>query len=157
MFAKQENYLYSQLEHIRSKIDGIAVSTLLVEHGYEPPWELLTKLMKGLNEVDMSVWEQYPFSQDQLTLFQQVFDSTEVALNFYGTFRKLSIKAAAFNKVDVPIQSDLALGLAKDWLDMIEPVMKGDPTLLEVFLQIDNQRGQWNKGEKNLFPKQNII
>ncbi|MBD7937575.1 MULTISPECIES: MerR family transcriptional regulator [Cytobacillus] len=150
ILTKQETHLYSQLEEIQGRVDAVSTSKRLIAEGYTPPWELLSKIMKGLNKVDMSIWSTYPFSETQLTIFESIFDSQQQVFQFYHTFRKLAIKAASYKGAGVPVNSKLAIELAKEWLKMIEKVTKGKPEILNSFLQVDANRERWNKGEKDL-------
>ncbi|MFX3641538.1 MAG: MerR family transcriptional regulator [Candidatus Pristimantibacillus sp.] len=148
--SKQEGYLYSQLENIQGRIDTLAISQNLLDHGYSPPWELLARLIRDINAIDMSTWENYRFSKEQLSAFNHVFDSNQMVLNFYNTFRKLCLKAASYKGANVPAASDLASELAGEWLAMVEQVTEGNSGISDAFLQIDQQREKWNKGEREL-------
>lgn len=150
ILSKQEIYLYSQLEKIQGRIDAVTTSKQLIEEGYTPPWELLSKIMRDINKVDMSIWSNYPFSETQLTIFEDVFDSQQLVLNFYNTFRKISIKAVSYKGAGVPVNSSLAIELAEEWINMVEKVTKGEPEIINSFLQVDKHRERWNKGEKAL-------
>lgn len=150
ILSKQETYLYSQLEEIQGRIDAVTTSKQLIEEGYTPPWELLSKIMRDINKVDMSIWSNYPFSETQLTIFEDVFDSQQLVFNFYNTFRKISIKAVSYKGAGVPVNSSLAIELAEEWINMVEKVTKGKPEITNSFLQVDKNRERWNKGEKAL-------
>ncbi|GIN21983.1 MAG TPA: MerR family transcriptional regulator [Bacillus bacterium] len=150
ILSKQEIYLYSQLEKIQGRIDAVTTSKQLIEEGYTPPWELLSKIMRDINKVDISIWSNYPFSETQLTIFEDVFDSQQLVLNFYNTFRKISIKAVSYKGAGVPVNSSLAIELAEEWINMVEKVTKGEPEIINSFLQVDKHRERWNKGEKAL-------
>lgn len=150
ILSKQEIYLYSQLEEIQGRIDAVTTSKQLIEEGYTPPWELLSKIMRDINKVDMSIWSNYPFSETQLTIFEDVFDSQQLVFNFYNTFRKISIKAVSYKGAGVPVNSSLAIELAEEWINMVEKVTKGKPEITNSFLQVDKNRERWNKGEKAL-------
>lgn len=150
ILSKQEIYLYSQLEEIQGRIDAVTTSKQLIEEGYTPPWELLSKIMRDINKVDMSIWSNYPFSETQLTIFEDVFASQQLVFNFYNTFRKISIKAVSYKGAGVPVNSSLAIELAEEWINMVEKVTKGKPEITNSFLQVDKNRERWNKGEKAL-------
>lgn len=150
ILSKQETYLYSQLEEIQGRIDAVTTSKQLIEEGYTPPWELLSKIMRDINKVDMSIWSNYPFSETQLTIFEDVFDSQQLVFNFYNTFRKIAIKAVSYKGAGVPVNSSLAIELAEEWINMVEKVTKGKPEITNSFLQVDKNRERWNKGEKAL-------
>lgn len=150
ILSKQENYLYSQLEETQGKIDAVATSKRLIEEGYSPPWELLSKIMRNINKVDISIWGDYPFSETQLTIFEDVFDSQQHVFNFYNAFRKISIKAVSYKGAGVPVNSNLAIELAEEWINMVEKVTKGNSEITNSFLQVDKHRERWNKGEKDL-------
>ncbi|GIN98062.1 hypothetical protein J6TS1_39320 [Siminovitchia terrae] len=150
ILSKQEIYLYSQLEEIQGRIDAVTTSKQLIEEGYTPPWELLSKIMRDINKVDISIWSNYPFSETQLTIFEDVFDSQQLVFNFYNTFRKISIKAVSYKGAGVPVNSSLAIELAEEWINMVEKVTKGEPEIINSFLQVDKHRERWNKGEKAL-------
>ena len=53
-----------------------------MKEGYTVPWELLAHLMRSLNEVDMSAWKEYEFSEEDSRLFRKVFNSEQAALDF---------------------------------------------------------------------------
>lgn len=150
ILSKQEIYLYSQLEEIQGRIDAVTTSKQLIEEGYTPPWELLSKIMRDINKVDMSIWSNYPFSETQLTIFEDVFASQQLVFNFYNTFRKIAIKAVSYKGAGVPVNSSLAIELAEEWINMVEKVTKGKPEITNSFLQVDKHRERWNKGEKAL-------
>ncbi|MFS0615441.1 MerR family transcriptional regulator [Lederbergia ruris] len=150
ILSKQEIYLYSQLEGIQGRIDAVTTSKQLIEEGYTPPWELLSKIMRDINKVDMSIWSNYPFSETQLTIFEDVFASQQLVFNFYNTFRKIAIKAVSYKGAGVPVNSRLAIELAEEWINMVEKVTKGKPEITNSFLQVDKNRERWNKGEKAL-------
>lgn len=150
ILSKQEIYLYSQLEEIQGRIDAVTTSKQLIEEGYTPPWELLSKIMRDINKVDMSIWSNYPFSETQLTIFEDVFASQQLVFNFYNTFRKIAIKAVSYKGAGVPVNSSLAIELAEEWINMVEKVTKGKPEITNSFLQVDKNRERWNKGEKAL-------
>lgn len=146
----QESILYSQKESIQAKLDGLNVAKELMNEGYEAPWELLSYLMRSLNEVNMLTWKEYEFPEEDLRLFQKVFTSEEMALEFYNTFRKLSLQAAAYKASKVPIDSTSARSLANEWLEMVQRVTNGDEQILSAFLSVDKNREQWNTGERHL-------
>ncbi|GAB6928545.1 hypothetical protein JCM10914A_25280 [Paenibacillus sp. JCM 10914] len=146
----QESLLYSQKESIQAKLDGLHVAKELMREGYEVPWELLSHLMRSLNEVDMSAWKEYEFPEEDSRLFQKVFTSEQMVLDFYNTFRKISLQAAAYKASKVPIESTLAETLAKGWKGMVQTVTDGDEQVLAAFLSVDNNREQWNAGERHL-------
>lgn len=146
----QESVLYSQKESIQAKLDGLHVAKQLMREGYEVPWELLSHLMRSLDEVDMSTWKEYEFSDEDLRLFQEVFDSRQAVLDFYNTFRQISLRAAAYKASSVPIESELAKGLAKEWREMVWRATQGDERIVSAFLSVDHNRDQWNAGERRL-------
>lgn len=67
----QASVLYSQKESIQAKLDGLHVAKEMMKEGYNVPWELLALLMRSLNEVDMSAWKEYEFSEEDARLFQK--------------------------------------------------------------------------------------
>lgn len=150
ILQQQENVLYSQLESIQSKIDGVSVSQEMLTHGYQPPWDLLSKLMSSLNEVDVTHWTRYPFSENQKNQFDKVFESNHQALEFYNQFRKLLIKASAYQAAHVPVRSKLTKQLADDWMSMVQQVTNGNPEIEKAFLQVDQDRLNWDASEHQL-------
>lgn len=146
----QASVLYSQKESIQAKLDGLHVAKELMSEGYEVPWELLSHLMRSLDEVDMSTWREYEFSQEDLRLFQEVFDSGQAALDFYNRFRKISLQAAAYKASGVPVESELAKTLAKEWQGMVRHLTQGDERILSAFTSVDHNRDRWNAGERRL-------
>ncbi|CAM3477363.1 MULTISPECIES: MerR family transcriptional regulator [Paenibacillus] len=146
----QASVLYSQKESIQAKLDGLHVAKELMSEGYEVPWELLSHLMRSLDEVDMSTWGEYEYSEEDLRLFQEVFDSEQAALDFYNRFRKISLQAAAYNASGVPVESELARTLAKEWQGMVRHATQGDERILSAFTSVDHNRDRWNAGERRL-------
>lgn len=146
----QESVLYSQKESIQAKLDGLHVAKEMMKEGYNVPWELLAHLMRSLNEVDMSAWKEYEFSEEDLRLFQKVFNSEQAALDFYNTFRKISLQAAAYKASNVPIESRLARDLAQEWQRMVQHVTHSDERIHAAFLAVDRNRDRWNAGERQL-------
>lgn len=146
----QESVLYSQIESIQAKLDGLHVAKKMMKEGYEVPWELLSHLMRSLDEVNMLTWKEYEFPEEDSRLFQKVFTSERMALDFYNSFRKLSLQAAAYKASNVPIESTLAGSLAKEWHTMVHRVTNGDERILSAFLSVDKNRERWNTGERHL-------
>ncbi len=125
----------------------------LINKGYKTPWEVLSYLIRSLNDVNMLTWKEYKFSEKEAKIFQQVFTSETMALDFYNTFRKLSLRAAAYKASKVPIESSLARSLANDWHDMVRNVTEGNEEILTAFQSVDKNREQWNLGERHLIEK----
>ncbi len=98
----------------------------------------------------MSTWKEYKFREEDLEIFQKVFTSEQLALDFYNTFRKLCLHAAAYKASNVPIESTLAASLAEKWKAMIQKVTNGDEQILAAFLAVDKNREQWDYGERQL-------
>lgn len=146
----QEAVLYTQKESIQAKIDGLAVTKELIKEGYEAPWGLLSRLIRSLNEVDISTWKEYKFHEDEWEIFNKVFPSENMALDFYNSFRKICLQAAAYKASHVPIESDLGASLAKKWEMTILKVTNDDERILSAFLSVDNNREHWDMGEQHL-------
>ena len=120
----QASVLYSQKESVQAKLDGLHVAKEMMKEGYTVPWELLAHLMRSLNEVDMSAWKEYEFSEEDSRLFRKVFNSEQAALDF--TIRSEKYRASAYKASNVPIESRLARTLAEEWQRMVQRVTHGD-------------------------------
>src|SRR5690606_32484974 len=71
-------------------------------------------------------------------------------LDFYNEFRRIVLYAAAYHASNVPVESKLAQDLGHEWNAMVNSVTSEDPRVLDAFLRVDNNRNQWNQGERNL-------
>lgn len=149
----QSIMLRRQLEGIKAKLHGIEVSQKLRAAGYEIPWELLAGLMNVLEMDAIDHWSEYDFPEEDYAVFLEVFQTVEAALEFYNEFRRLTLYSAAYQASEVPIESDLAEELYKDWETMVASVTSDNAQAMEALLRVDNDRGEWSRGEQDLISK----
>lgn len=146
----QSILLHRQLESIKAKIHGIEVSQKLRSAGYEIPWEILSYLMNVLEVDQIDHWNNYEFPEEDFKILQDLFKTMEDMLDFYNEFRRIMLYAAAYQASKVPLESELAEELCKEWETMVSRVTSDDPQVMAVFLRVDNNRTQWSQAERDL-------
>jgi Predicted transcriptional regulators len=150
MLNTQSILLHRQLEGIKAKIHGIEVSNKLRSAGFEIPWELLAYLMNTLETDQIDHWSNYNFPEEDIKIFQDLFRTKNEMLDFYNEFRRIVLYAAAYHASQVPVESELAKELGREWNAMVSRVTSKDPRVMDAFLRVDNNRNKWNEGERNL-------
>lgn len=150
MLNTQSILLHRQLEGIKAKIHGIEVSNKLRSAGFEIPWELLAYLMNTLETDQIDHWSNYDFPEEDIKIFQDLFRTKNEMLDFYNEFRRIVLYAAAYHASQVPVESELAKELGREWNAMVSRVTSKDPRVMDAFLRVDNNRNKWNEGERNL-------
>lgn len=63
------------------------------------------------------------------------------------------MQAAAYKASKVPIESTLAESLANEWQEMVRKATNDDEQVLKAFQSVDQNREQWNAGERLLIKK----
>lgn len=153
VLSKQKTMLYSQIESLQNGMAAIEASEEIVSIGRTPPWSLLSAFMQSLHHVTLMDWQDYQYSDEQLQVFEKYLPTIEDILEFYRTWKRLSIKAAAFYAAAVPLSSPIARQLALDWQAMTEKVTGGVPENAEAFLDVDRNRDAWSEAERHLIEK----
>lgn len=153
LLSSQKIILYNQIDSIQNSIAAIEASQEIIEAGKTPPWTLLATFMQSLEKVDISMWADYEFSDTQIEIFSKHFHSLEDVIDFYNTWKRLSIKAAAFYEANIDPKEPIAQKLAAEWNEMIQKVTGGDIKHKQAFLAVDNNRTTWNPAEKELIEK----
>ena len=114
---------------------------------------LLAAFMQSLGTVDLSIWGNYEFSEEQTEAFQEHFQTLDDVMDFYNTWKRLSIKSAAFNEAGIEPAEAIAQTLAMEWTEMVRKVTGGNPEHEQAFLAVDQQRDVWNPAERELIEK----
>lgn len=153
LLSSQKIILYNQIDSIQNSIAAIEASQEIIEAGKTPPWALLTTFMQSLEKVDISMWADFEFSETQMDVFSKHFHSLEDVIDFYNTWKRLSIKAAAFHEANIDSKEPTAQRLAVEWDEMIKKVTGGNSEHKQAFLAVDNNRTMWNPAEKELIEK----
>ena len=120
LLSSQKIMLYNQIDSIQNSIAAIEASQEIIEAGKIPPWALLATFMQSLEKVDISMWADYEFSDTQMEVFSEHFQSFENVVEFYNTWKRLSIKAAAFYEAKIDPKELIAQKLATEWDQMIK-------------------------------------
>lgn len=149
----QKVLLYNQIYSIQNSIAAIEASQEIVSAGKTPPWALLATFMQSLGSVDLSVWSQYDFSEEQVEIISEHLPTLDDVIDFYNTWKRLSIKAAAFYAVGVKPEDSIAQGLAKEWVEMTRKATGGNVEYEWAYLSVDEQREAWNPAERELMEK----
>lgn len=150
MLAKQSILLQNKISCMQNSIAAIEACQEIVAAGKTPPWTLLTTFLQSLEKVDISYWENYEFSESQAVTFQEIFQSFDDIMEFYNTWKRLSIKAAAFYQAEIQPTEEIAQKLAKNWVEMTQKVTGGNEEYEQAFLDVDRDRSQWNPAERTL-------
>lgn len=153
LLSTQKIMLYNQIYSIQNSIAAIEASQEIIGAGKMPPWTLLATFMQSLGTVDLSIWGDYEFSDEQTEVFQERFQTMSDVMDFYNTWKRLSIKSAAFNEAGIKPDEAIAQTLAMEWTEMTQKVTGGNPEYEQAFLAVDNQREMWNPAERELIEK----
>lgn len=149
----QKFILYNQVYSIQNSIAAIEGCQEIIGAGKTPPWSLLATFMQSLSAVDVAEWGDYEFSDEQTEIFKEHMPSLDDVMDFYNTWKRLSIKAAAFHAAGVQPHEPIANALAKDWLDMADKATGGNEDHMGAYLKVDEQRDAWNPAERELIEK----
>ncbi|MGL6198798.1 MAG: hypothetical protein ACRC3H_07675 [Lachnospiraceae bacterium] len=109
--------------------------------------------MQSLADVDLSSWQSYEFTDEQKEVFDEYLPTLDDALEFYNTWKRLSIKAASYQEAGVSISSSITQKLASDWIAMEQEVTGGNEEHATAYLQVDQSRNTWSHAEKELMEK----
>lgn len=153
LLSAQQVLLYNQIHTIQNSIAAIEASQEIIDAGKTPPWTLLAAFMQSLGTVDLSAWSEYEFSEEQTDVFDEHFQTIDDAVDFYNTWKRLSIKAAAFCDAGISPGGEAAQNLAKEWSEMVLQVTGGNAEHEQAFLDVDQQRDMWNPAERELIEK----
>ena len=153
LLSAQKVMLYNQIYNIQNSIAAIEASQEIISAGKTPPWTLLAAFMQSLGKVDLSIWGDYEFSEEQTEVFGEHFQTLDDVMDFYNTWKRLSIKSAAFNEAGIKPGEAIAQTLAMEWTEMVQKVTGGNPEHEQAFLAVDNQREVWNPAERELIEK----
>ena len=150
LLNQQKILLYNQIATIQNSIAALEASQEIVSLGSQPPWKLLTVFMTALGKVDINHWQQYEFNDELTAVIEENLPTLEDVLEFYNKWKKLSIKAAAYQQANVPITSQPAKQLAQEWREMVCKATGDNPENEAAYLHVDNDRETWNPAEKEL-------
>ena len=153
LLSVQKVMLYNQIYNIQNSIAAIEASQEIINAGKTPPWTLLATFMQSLGRVDLSMWENYKFSDEQTEVFREHFQTLNDVMDFYNTWKRLSIKSAAFSEAGIKPGETIAQTLAMEWAEMVQKVTGGNPNHDQAYLAVDNQREVWNPAERELIEK----
>lgn len=153
LLAQQKILLYNQIATIQNSIAALEASQEIVSAGSQPPWNLLTVFMKSLGKVDIGQWQDYEFDEELTAVVAENLPTLEDVIEFYNTWKKLSIKAAAYQQADMATTSQPAKQLAREWREMIRKATGDNPENEAAYLQVDDNRETWNPAEKELIEK----
>lgn len=109
--------------------------------------------MQSLGNVDISIWSNYEFTKEQTAVFLAHFQSLDDVMDFYNTWKRLSIKAAAFYEVGIKPNEAIAQNLALEWTNMVQKVTGGKEEHEQAYLAVDSRRDMWNLAERELIEK----
>lgn len=150
ILSAQKQMLFQQMESMQNSMAAIEASDEILSEGKTPPWSLLAAFMQSLSGAEVIAWKDYTFSEEQLIVFQEHLPTIEDALEFYRTWKRLSIKAAAFYAAGIPASAPIARKLAQDWNAMVEAAAGSNPAHLEAYLAVDQNRAAWSDAERRL-------
>ena len=153
LLASQKILLYNQIDSIQNSIAAIEASQEILDAGRTPPWAMLATFMQSLEKVDISMWAEYEFSDTQIEVFSEHFHSFDDVIDFYNTWKRLLIKAAAFYEAKIDPKELIAQRLAIEWEKMKKKVTGGNIDHEQAFLSVDANRREWNSAEKELIEK----
>lgn len=153
LLSAQKTLLYNQIYTIQNSIAAIEASQEIISAGKTPPWTLLATFMQALGAVDISVWADYEFTNEQTAVFKEYFQTLDDVLDFYNTWKRLSIKAAAFYEAGIMPDETVAQKLAMEWSEMVQRATGGKDEHEQAYLAVDNQRDMWNTAERELIEK----
>ena len=122
LLSVQKVMLYNQIYNIQNSIAAIEASQEIINAGKTPPWTLLATFMQSLGRVDLSMWENYKFSDEQTEVFREHFQTLNDVMDFYNTWKRLSIKSAAFSEAGIKPGETIAQTLAMEWAEMVQKV-----------------------------------
>lgn len=145
--------LFNQIEKMQNSIAAIDASIEINETGKPTPWKLLTAFIQSMGATDLASWQSYEFTDEQKKVFYEYLPTLDDVLEFYETWKRLSIKAAAFQEAGVSTSSPIAKKLASDWIAMVQKVTGGNEKHTAAYLQVDNNRSTWSCAEKKLMEK----
>lgn len=153
LLSSQKTLLYQQIYAIQNSIAAIEASQEIINAGKTPPWTLLAAFMQSLGNIDISFWADFEFSEGQKAVFEEHFQSLDDVMDFYNTWKRLSIKSAAFHEAAIKPEEDIAQKLAMEWIEMTRKVTGGNSKHEQAFLAVDNERNAWNTAERELIEK----
>lgn len=151
--SEQKTILYNQIEKMQNSIAAIDASIEITETGKTPPWQLLAAFMRSMGDTDLSAWQSYKFTDEQKEVFYEHLPTLDDVLEFYKTWKRLSIKAASYQEAGISTNSPIAQKLASDWIAMEQKVTGGNEEHAAAYLQVDQSRNTWSHAEKELMEK----
>ncbi len=157
LLARQKMLLYNQINNLQSSISAIEACQEIEAAGKNPPWMLLTTFMQSLGTVDLSNWYNFDFSDEQKQIFSEHFPTPDDAIDFYMVWKRLSIKAAAYNEAGIEPEEAIAQKLAAEWEAMTEKVTGGNVAHQNAYLEVDQKRAAWSPPERELIEKAELF
>lgn len=153
LLTKQKHLLYQRMESMQNSIAAIEAAEEITAAGKSAPWKLLSAFMQSLDTVDLAVWGDFQFTEEQEQVFSEHLPTIEDVLEFYNTWKRLSIKAAAFLEAGIGVEEVIAQNLAAEWEWMTLRATGGKREHRQAYLQVDRQRGLWNEAERKLIER----
>lgn len=153
LLDKQKVMLYNQIEKINNSISAIEACQEINDIGKNPPWIFLSRFLQLLGNVDLSAWSDFKFSKEQKEIFNEHLPTTDAVLEFYNTWKRLSIKAAAYNDIGVPLNTEIARKLVIEWKAMVQKATGGNGEHKKAYIEVDKNRETWSDGERELIEK----
>ncbi|MDR2654897.1 MAG: MerR family transcriptional regulator [Oscillospiraceae bacterium] len=153
LLSLQKTLLYNQVYSIQNSIAAIEASQEIIGVGKTPPWTLLATFMQSLGAVDISIWADYEFTEEQIDVFKEHFQAFDDVMDFYNTWKRLSIKAAAFCEAGIMPGETIAQKLATEWAEMEQKATGGKDEHEQAYLAVDSRRDMWSSAERELIEK----
>lgn len=153
LLDKQKVLLFNQIEKINNSISAIEACQEIDAAGKTPPWLFLSRFLQLLGNVDISTWRDFEFSNEQKQIFNEHLPTLDKVLEFFNTWKKLSIKAAAYNEIDVSPDTEAAKRLFIEWNAMVQKATGGVDEHKTAYLEVDKDREVWSEAERKLIEK----
>ena len=153
LLEMQKSILYNQIYNAQNGIAAIEASQEIAAAGNTPPWALLAAFMQSLGTVDVSTWGDFEFTTEQMEIFTEHLPTIDDIMDFYNTWRRLSIKAAAFCEAGIGSDTPAAQLLAAEWTAMVQKATGGKDAHTSAYLEVDQQREMWSPAERDLIEK----
>lgn len=153
ILSRQKVLLFNQIESLQNCIIAIEASEEIANAGKTPPWTLLSAFMLSLGTADLSAWSEFEFTDEQKQVFDEHLPTLDDVLEFYNTWKRLSIKSAAYLAAGIDPGEPIAQKLAADWIAMTLKANGGKEEHTAAYLEVDQNRSTWSPAERELIEK----
>jgi DNA-binding transcriptional MerR regulator len=153
LLDKQKVMLYNQIEKINNSISAIEACQEIDAAGKNPPWIFLSRFLQLLGNIDLSAWRDYKFSREQEEIFNEHLPTIDIVLELYTTWKKLSIKAAAYSEIGIKPDTEAARKLVIEWKAMVQKATGGKDEHKRAYIEVDMNREAWSDEERELIEK----